>query len=237
MPPKTIRLFMWGYQPHFRSLFEHLMADVMNALGVPESGVECLLVGALKTGRQNRHAVCVEPEDGKWNVDLFDRLLDLIEEEVETHPSRNIFYSDAPTMQEKPEEYPSRLGAHSRSEEAETLRLRQQGPLVRRTASTSWRLLRCTGVATSDGNFPTFPSTSRTDQVQYFCRSPEPCSRSRVRSPGRGTPMSCSGPIQGDNLIGRTKSPEEIIGRAGVFFHAYAWNSDRRQELWEPQSV
>jgi len=94
---------MWGYQPLFRSLFEHLMDDVMNALGVPESGVECLLVGARIPGRQNRHCVCIEPEDGKWNVDLFDGLLDLIEEEVNTHPSQDIVYTHAPTMQDKPE--------------------------------------------------------------------------------------------------------------------------------------
>ena len=103
MPTKVIQLFMWGYQPHFRLLVERLMNDVMNALGVAESGVECFLVGARIPGRQNRNSVCIEPEDGKWSVDLFDRLLDLIKQEVATHPWQDIFYTHAPTMQDKPE--------------------------------------------------------------------------------------------------------------------------------------
>lgn len=94
---------MWGYQSHFRIQFERLINDVIKALGVAEPGVECLLVGAKIPGRQNPNSVCVEPEDGKWNVDTFDGLLNLIEEEIVNHPSQNIFYGDAPSMQDKPE--------------------------------------------------------------------------------------------------------------------------------------
>lgn len=79
------------------------MNDVLTSLGVTDSGAECLLVGARIPERQNLNAVCVEPEDGKWNIDLFDGLLGLIEDEVINHPSQNIFYGDAPSMQDKPE--------------------------------------------------------------------------------------------------------------------------------------
>ena len=99
MPP----LFMWGYQPHFRLLFDSLINDVLKKLSVSESGAKCFLVGAKIPGRQNPNVVCVEPEDGKWDVDLFDGLLDLIETEVVNHPSQNILYSDQSSMRDKPE--------------------------------------------------------------------------------------------------------------------------------------
>ena len=103
MRGKAINLFMWRYQEHFRICFENLMNDVMKELGIPEPGVECLLVGAKIPGCQNLNDVCVEPEDGKWPVELFDGLLDEIEKEILNHPLRNIFYGDGPSMRDKPE--------------------------------------------------------------------------------------------------------------------------------------
>ena len=103
MRDKQINLFMWGYQPHFRIHLEHQANRVMGELGVGASGVECLLVGAKRPGRDNPNEVCVEPEDGKWNVSLFDGLLDLIETKVANHPNRNMFYSDSASMRDKPE--------------------------------------------------------------------------------------------------------------------------------------
>ena len=82
MRGQAIDLFLWGYQEHFRILFKVLMDNVMKELGIPESGVECLLVGAKIPGCQNLNDVCVEPKDGKWPVELFDGLLDKIEKEI-----------------------------------------------------------------------------------------------------------------------------------------------------------
>ena len=79
------------------------MDDVMKELGISEPGVECLLVGAKIPGHQNRNDVCVEPEDGKWPIELFDELLDVIEAEISDHPLRNMFYSDEASMRKKPE--------------------------------------------------------------------------------------------------------------------------------------
>ncbi len=103
MRGKAINLFMWGYQPHYRICFESLMNNVLKELGVPGPGVDCLLVGAKIPGRQNPNDICVEPEDGKWPVDLFDGLLDLIEAEVTDHPLQKMFYTDEPSMRDKPE--------------------------------------------------------------------------------------------------------------------------------------
>lgn len=103
MRSKKINLFMWGYQEHFRICFENLMNNVMKELGVPKPGVECLLVGAKIPDRQNLNDVCVEPEDGKWPVELFDGLLDEIEKEIPNHPLQKMFYGDGQRMREKPE--------------------------------------------------------------------------------------------------------------------------------------
>ena len=94
---------MWGYQPHFRSRFEHQANRVMEELGVPDAGIECFLVGAKRPGHDNRNDVCVEPEDGKWPVNLFDELLGAIEAEVYKHPLQRVVYGDEPSMQDKPE--------------------------------------------------------------------------------------------------------------------------------------
>ena len=75
----------------------------MKELGIPEPGVECLLVGAKIPGRQNRNDVCVEPEDGKWPIKLFSELLNVIEAEIAVHPEKNILYSDEASMLKKPE--------------------------------------------------------------------------------------------------------------------------------------
>ena len=100
MKGKLISLFMWGYQQHFRSVFKSCMNGVMEELGVPEARAECLLVGVKIPDRENPNDVCVEPEDGKWPIDLFDGLLDVIKTEVANHPSRDIFYSDELSRQD-----------------------------------------------------------------------------------------------------------------------------------------
>ena len=95
---------MWGYQPHFRIQLELQASRLMEELGVPEAGVECLLVGAKRPDRHNRNEVCVEPEDGKWPLVLFDGLLDSIETEVANHPHQNmVYFGDEAGMRDKPE--------------------------------------------------------------------------------------------------------------------------------------
>ena len=103
MRGQLINLFMWGYQPHFQYGVESCINNVMKELGGPETGAECLLVGAKVPGRPNQNDVCIELEDGKWPIDLFDGLLDGIEAEVAKHPLRNMIYGDEPSMRDKPE--------------------------------------------------------------------------------------------------------------------------------------
>lgn len=103
MAGSIIKLFMWGYQPHFRVDVELRMNNVLKELGIVNGGAECLLIGARIPESQNPNEVCIEPEDGKWSLDLFSGLLHEIETEILGHPLQNIFYGDEPSMRDKPE--------------------------------------------------------------------------------------------------------------------------------------
>ena len=103
MNDQQIKLFMWGYQPHFRVDVEISMNAVMKALGVPEARAECLLVGARIPCHENPNEVCVEPEDNKWPLSLFEGLLEAIEGENDNHPEQDIRYTDRTSMEEKSE--------------------------------------------------------------------------------------------------------------------------------------
>lgn len=98
----TIRLFMWGYQPHFRLNIQHLVRDVLKELGVTIDAT-VLLVGVRRPGSADRNPVCVEPEDSDWSLSLFDGLLESVEDVYSKHRLQNIFYGDEPSNRDKPE--------------------------------------------------------------------------------------------------------------------------------------
>lgn len=103
MSQHLIKLFMWGYQPHYRFSVEYSLKLTLQALGVEDAGGKCLLVGAKIPDAKVTHDVCVEPEDGQWPVALFANLLSAIDEHINNHPLNNIFYGDEPSMRDKPE--------------------------------------------------------------------------------------------------------------------------------------
>ncbi|MCO4174449.1 hypothetical protein K8D10_22130 [Aeromonas veronii] len=97
-----INLFMWGYQSHYRIQIQRLARDVLKRLGAP-SEAEVILVGARSPNSDNRNPVCIEPEDGKWQLSLFDGLIDSIEFAYKNHEMQNLYFGDAPSMRDKPE--------------------------------------------------------------------------------------------------------------------------------------
>lgn len=217
MAPKSINLFMWGYQPHFRIIFETLTNDVLSALGASEPGAECLLVGAKIPGHQNRNDVCVEPEDGKWDLDLFDDLLDLIEKEVVGHPSQNIFYSDAPSMRDKPENI-----------RRDSVRLAVQKKLNDYDSANAVRSF--TGPPAPVGDHYVVPVLQLPEILfQRFCPLQEPitfdiftghpslihAAMSEVLAEAHDELLR---PDPGRGLTGRTKSSQEIVRRAAASF-------------------
>ncbi len=102
MTRRTINLFMWGYQSHFRINIELLAKRVFELIGADiESRV--LLVGLRRPNTSTGHPVCVEPENGDWPLALFDDLTDEVTSAIAKHPLQHMFYGDEPSMREKPE--------------------------------------------------------------------------------------------------------------------------------------
>lgn len=102
MARQTISLFMWGYQPHFRHSIEYLARDVLKRLGVSVDAI-ALLVGVRRPGHVNRNPVCIEPEDGRWPLALFDGLVGSVDDIYSRHRLQNMFFGDEPSMRDKPE--------------------------------------------------------------------------------------------------------------------------------------
>ncbi|MEG3146528.1 diadenylate cyclase [Sphingomonas sp. RT2P30] len=102
MAQKLIHLFIWGWQEHFRISVELLAQRAFEEIGIKaEPGV--LLVGIRREGIEDAHPLCIEPEKGRWTVDMFEGLSAAIERKRQQHPDRNMFYSHARIMAEKPE--------------------------------------------------------------------------------------------------------------------------------------
>ncbi|MCS6121093.1 hypothetical protein G3444_19635 [Shewanella baltica] len=102
MAGHIITLFMWGYQEYYRIHVQVLVRNVLEKIGAPAEA-EVLLVGARSPSSKNINSVCIEPEKGKWELSLFEGLLDSIEFNYQNHHLQNMFFNDAPSMQDKPE--------------------------------------------------------------------------------------------------------------------------------------
>ncbi len=102
---------MWDYQFHFRDALQWHATEVLKELGVPDAKVECLLVGARIPGHEVRNDVCVEPEDGKWSLDLFSSVVDMAEKEIEDSPQVILTNADDRMRREwREEEYRLAVG-------------------------------------------------------------------------------------------------------------------------------
>lgn len=103
MKQDIIELFMWGYQKHLRVRIQIQMEMALEALGLNDTTVDCLLVGVRDPGSNNVHDVCIEPEDGKWGLDLFPDLVSRVEAAARSHPDRDVRYTDEQSQREHPE--------------------------------------------------------------------------------------------------------------------------------------
>jgi hypothetical protein len=99
---KSIDQFMWAYQEAFRESIQHLARSVFGLIGF-EGGAVVFLVGVAAPEHKGRHAVCVEPEDGRWKQEMFARLPEQVEEAIRSHPMQRMHYGDRPTTRDKPE--------------------------------------------------------------------------------------------------------------------------------------
>ena len=88
-----IKLLMWGYQVHFRLNAEVFANAVFNELD-KNLKPKVFLVGILSEEMENRHPICIEPEDGPYNPGMFNDFQKIVDS-METLDERSrMFYSD-----------------------------------------------------------------------------------------------------------------------------------------------
>lgn len=94
---------MWGYQRNFRVVFRMYAERVFDIIA-PGLKPEVLLVGVReREGTEGTgFPVCIEPEQERWPIELFDDLDRRITEILGVHPLEHMIYGDEPSMARKP---------------------------------------------------------------------------------------------------------------------------------------
>jgi len=102
MSKLVIDQFMFPYQHSFRGGLQILVESVLRDLGA-NAPTKVFAVGARAPDANERHDVCIEPEDGEWSRESFEGLLAKNEGTLRDHPMQRMFYGDEASMQDKPE--------------------------------------------------------------------------------------------------------------------------------------
>lgn len=66
----TIDLFMWGYQRHFQTSAQRAAKNLFHKID-PDLEAKTFLLGLVRTPGEDKHPVCLEPEDCGWRPDAF----------------------------------------------------------------------------------------------------------------------------------------------------------------------
>ncbi|MDP8211668.1 MAG: DNA integrity scanning protein DisA nucleotide-binding domain protein [Candidatus Zapsychrus exili] len=99
---RAIKLFMWGYQPHFRLSLEVKAKDVIQSIA-PTLEPKALLIGVRIPEKKDDYPVCVEPENEGWDPKIFFECAKRTEAIYKEHPDHSIIYGDEPSMRDMPE--------------------------------------------------------------------------------------------------------------------------------------
>jgi len=102
MAGRPIDLFMWAYQDSYRVSIQMLAQDVLAELGA-EANATAFVVGVRTPESKNHNPVCIEPEDDKWSLSIFNDLLESVELAYKNHHLQDMFFDDRASMRDKPE--------------------------------------------------------------------------------------------------------------------------------------
>ena len=94
----TIKLFMWGYQQHFHHSLQYEAENLFNRID-KNLKPKVFLLGFLVEEREDRHKICLEPEDCGYNIDSFSNL-EKLAEELEKVDSKGKIWHSHPIAQE-----------------------------------------------------------------------------------------------------------------------------------------
>jgi len=93
METNVIDLFMWGYQQHMQISFQ-LSADTLFKKIDYRLNPKIFFIGLLVDKREDRHPICLEPEDCGFTVNNFSELKGLAHELEKVDEERKILHSN-----------------------------------------------------------------------------------------------------------------------------------------------
>lgn len=88
----TIDLFMWGYQQHFQVSLQFQAENLFKNID-EEFSPKVFLIGVLVDERNDRHKICVEPEDCGYRVEAFSTVKKLAAELEKVDEESRIFHT------------------------------------------------------------------------------------------------------------------------------------------------
>ncbi|MFE5191826.1 diadenylate cyclase [Streptomyces sp. NPDC056628] len=121
---RSIKQFMWAYQPHFRISVKVRAEMALEAIGFA-GNPEVVVVG-FKAAGEHEFDVCIEPEDGPYSPDELAHVRRRAVELYASHPDRNMLYSVAHVREERHLELRDRMRAKALEEAFEAMS-REQG--------------------------------------------------------------------------------------------------------------
>lgn len=93
METYVIDLFMWGYQQHMQVSFQVSAETLFKKIDY-RLNPKIFLIGLLVDKREDRHPICLEPEDCGFTVNNFSELKSLAHELEKVDEERKILHSD-----------------------------------------------------------------------------------------------------------------------------------------------
>lgn len=98
MEKDIIELFMWGYQQHFQISIQVTAEGLFNEID-KRLNPRTFLLGVLIDDRDDRHPICLEPEECGYSVESFKEVSSLANELEKVDEEKNIFHTH-PSAQE-----------------------------------------------------------------------------------------------------------------------------------------
>lgn len=92
MEGNVIKLFMWGYQQHIQISFQVSAESLFKKIDY-KLNPKVFFIGVLADNRNDRHPICLEPEDCGFSVDSFNDLKDLAAQLEKVDNERRIIHS------------------------------------------------------------------------------------------------------------------------------------------------
>lgn len=89
---RTLKYFMWGFQPHFRHSLQLGAEHLLKRVGF-EAKPQALLVG-FAASPAAAWPICIEPEDRDFQPEHLDGIVERGQELYEANPRSQMFYSD-----------------------------------------------------------------------------------------------------------------------------------------------